>query len=298
MSNTNPLSSGNYSFFLDSGCFSADSQGKPISLDEYMQFIFDNEEHIGIYPCLDVIGNETETWKNQKIMEDAGLNPMPVFHVEDNIKYLHQCLEYDYFCLGGMAGGASTKSRQHFLNKCFDIICNTPDRTPKCKVHGFGLASPSLMTAYPFYSIDTSSWVAYARYGIILLPQRDSKGRPRYDKTPIKMFVTERSPKTAQEGMHFKNLTKAEQRNVKWYIESMGFQLGKSVTFEADSDYELQNAETFMNKQKTSVERAEISGVSNSNEQRMLFAMKYFQQIADSCPDYPWTWSPKLRSFF
>ena len=285
-------------FFLDSGAFSGDSQNKPVDVDTYMEYIKENEEHIDIYPVLDVIGKEKETWENQKIMEDNGLNPMPVFHVEDNIKYLHRCLEYDYFCLGGMAGGASAQSRQHFLNKCFTLICDTPDHFPKCKVHGFGLASPSLMTTYPFYSIDTSSWVAYSRFGIILLPQLGPDALPRYGKTPIKIFVTERSPKMSMEGLHYKNMTLMEQDAIDAYVEFMGFQMGTSVTFEADPDYELKETETFINKQKTLVERAEISGVCNNNAMRLSMNMSYFQKIGESCPEYPWAWQTKIRSFF
>ena len=290
--------SGDVNFFLDSGAFSAHSQEKPIAVEDYCDYIKEHEASIGIYPVLDVIGNAKETWENQRYMESVGLHPMPVFHVEDNIKYLHECLEYDYFCLGGMAGGVSAHARKHFLNKCFDHICDTPDRFPKCKVHGFGLASPSLMTAYPFYSIDTSSWVAYSRFGIILLPQLGSDGAPRYEKTPIKIFVTERSPKMAMEGLHFKNLTLAERLVVNDHVEFMGFQMGKSSTFEADPDYELQDAETFINKQKTIVERAEISGVCNNNAMRLSMNMSYFQKIGESCPEYPWAWQTKIRSFF
>lgn len=285
-------------FFLDSGAFSADSQGRPIEVDEYIAFIKEHEEAIDIYPVLDVIGNEVATWENQKIMEDAGLSPMPVFHVEDNMKYLHQCLDYEYFCLGGMAGGASHQSRQHFLNKCFDVICDSPDRKPKSKVHGFGLAAPSLMIAYPFYSIDTSSWVAYSQYGIILLPQRNRDGSPNYGKTPIKLFVTERSPKTHLEGQHIKNLTEPERLNVLYYLNALGFQLGESDTFEADAEYELQEAELFINKEKTLVERVVSSGVCNNNSLRYALNMQYFQKIADSCPKWPWSWTPQIRSFF
>jgi hypothetical protein len=285
-------------FFLDSGAFSGDSQNKPVSLRDYIDFIQEHKEHIAIYPCLDVIGNDIETWENQKIMEDEGLTPMPVFHVEDNVKYLHKCLEYDYFCLGGMAGGASPNTRQHFLNDCFRIICDTEDRMPRSKVHGFGLASPSLMTAYPFYSVDTSSWVAYSRFGIVLVPQQDVKGIYRYEKTPIKIFVTERSPKKATEGLHYKNLTASEKAAVLKYLKLSGFQMGRSTTFNATPDFQLGETETFMNKEKTIVERAEICGVSNSNAMRLSANMNYFQKIGESCPDYPWAWKTKIRSFF
>jgi len=286
------------SFFLDSGAFSADSQGEPVSLTDYIKFIKEWEHLIEIYPVLDVIGDAEATWENQKVMEDHGLTPMPVFHVEDHSSYLERCLDYDYFCLGGMAGGASAKSRQHFLNKCFEMICDTPDRMPKCKVHGFGLAAPSLMVQFPFYSIDTSSWVSYSQFGIVLFPKRKADGVPDYGETPIKIFVTARSPKNSMEGMHYSNLTSLDRAAVDSYVKEMGFQMGKSVTFECGEDYELQDAESFMNKEKTLVERAEISGISNNNSLRYAYNMKYFQAIADSCPPWPWPWQTKIRSWF
>ena len=292
------MSNKNISFFLDSGCFSADSQGIPVVLEDYIAFIKEHEDLIDIYPCLDVIGKAEETWKNQRIMEEHGLTPMPVFHVEDDIKYLYQCLEYDYFCLGGMAGGASAKTRSSFLDKCFGIICDTPDGTPKCKVHGFGLASPSLMTAYPFYSVDTSSWVSYAQYGIILLPQRNKLGIPDYRKTPIKIFVTERSPKMQVEGTHYKNLSNAEKKAVVDYIESRGFQMGSSELFEVAESYELKENELFINKEKTLAERVISAGICNNNSLRYSYTLSYFNAIAESCPEWPWSWTPRINNWF
>jgi hypothetical protein len=289
---------GNINFFLDSGAFSADSQNKPVSLGDYIAFIKEHEESIDIYPVLDVIGCAEKTWENQYEMEKQGLVPMPVFHVEDDVKYLDKCLTYDYFCLGGMAGGASSKSRQHFLNKCFTTICDTPDNTPISKVHGFGLASPSLMTAYPFYSVDTSSWVSYSQFGIILLPKKNYKGEWLYGETPIKIFVTARSPKNAMEGLHYNNLSAMDKAAVLCYVNKMGFQMGSSVTFDCGPDYELQDAETFINKEKTLAERVISEGISNDNSLRYSYNMKYFQAIADSCPKYPWAWTPTIRSFF
>lgn len=284
--------------FLDSGAFSGDSQGKAINLDDYIAFIKEHEHLIDVYPCLDVIGKEDETWANQERMEAEGLKPLPVFHVEDDMKYLHRCLEYDYFCLGGMAGGASAKTRTAFLDKCFSIICDTPDGRPKCKVHGFGLASPSLMTAYPFYSVDTSSWVSYAQYGIILLPQRNKLGAPDYKKTPIKIFVTERSPKMQIDGLHYKNLSALERKAVTEYVESVGFQMGESIKFEVKDDYELQENEIYINKEKTLAERVISAGICNNNSLRYSYSLAYFNQIAESCPKWPWSWKPRINNFF
>src|SRR5574340_1162268 len=82
--------------FLDSGAFSAKSQGISINVQEYIKFIKEHEEHIEVYANLDVIGSAEASWRNQRIMERAGLKPLPVFHVEDDWKYLDKCMEYDH----------------------------------------------------------------------------------------------------------------------------------------------------------------------------------------------------------
>ncbi len=135
--------------FLDSGAYSANNSGNPINISEYIYFIQAHRDQFTVYANLDVIGNAEATWVNQEIMEKAGLNPLPVFHMEDPMKYLDRCLEYEYFALGGMAG-ASAKERDNFFNKCWDIICDK-DGYPKSKVHGFGLASPEFVYKYPWF---------------------------------------------------------------------------------------------------------------------------------------------------
>lgn len=285
-------------FFLDSGAFSADSQGKPVILDDYIAFIKQHEALLDIYPVLDVIGDYKATWENQRIMEEAGLNPLPVFHVEDPMECLTKCLDYEYFCLGGMAGGASHATRERFLNRCFDIICGSPDRMPRSKVHGFGLASPSLMTAYPFYSVDTSSWVAYSQYGIALMPRIDANKQPRYEKTPIKLFVSTRSTKTEIEGLHISNMSPVEREIALMYINELGFELGESEFFDVESDYQLQDNEVYASRDKSAVERILRAGISNNNSLRYAYNLAYFDAIAKSCPEWPWPWRPKIKSFF
>lgn len=95
--------------FLDSGCYSASRTGKPIILEEYIKFIKEHKDTFTIYANLDVIGDYKETWKNQKRMEDEGLHPIPVHHMEDPMKCLDWCLEYDHFALGGMANAPTSK---------------------------------------------------------------------------------------------------------------------------------------------------------------------------------------------
>lgn len=286
------------SLFIDSGAFSADSQNKPIDVWDYIQFIYENHDQISTYVVLDVIGNAKETWKNQEIMEGDGLSPLPVYHIEDPIEYLYRCLEYPYFALGGMAGGIGANPRKAFLDKCFGIICDTPDNLPRCKVHGFGLAAPELITRYPFYTVDSSSWVSYARYGMILVPKTNSKGKYQWDETPNKIFVTAKSPRVSIEGQHIQNMSLAEKQIILNFIDEMGFSLGSSSIRSVSNDYVLQDKETLIDKEALTVETVHRKGVSNNNIQRYFFCAKYFYKVAESCPAYPWPWAPKIRRLF
>ena len=154
--------------FLDSGAFTAYTKGAPIDIQRYISFIKKYEKDLFCYANLDVIGDVEGTWENQKIMEDAGLNPLPVFHSGEPWKYLDKCLEYDYFALGGLAADSHINKKINFFDTCFDVICDTPDRKPKTKVHGFGVSSFLWMLRYPFYSCDSTGWLKKANLDVII----------------------------------------------------------------------------------------------------------------------------------
>src|SRR2546423_4074021 len=66
--------------FLDSGAFSAYSQGAKINIAAYCRYIFKYKHLLAVYSNLDVIGSAEGTLKNQRYMESKGLQPLPVFH--------------------------------------------------------------------------------------------------------------------------------------------------------------------------------------------------------------------------
>lgn len=146
--------------FLDSGAFSAWSQNVKINLNDYIAFIKENLNKITVYANLDVINDVKATQKNQFIMEQSGLSPIPVFHVGEDYRWLIEyCKKYNYIALGGMVG-KTRKVKDTFLSNCFAIIKNYfPVR-----VHGFALTDTMLLKKYPFYSIDTMKWAQGIRY--------------------------------------------------------------------------------------------------------------------------------------
>ena len=152
------------SIFLDSGAFSADSQGTPIKLSDYCRFVHKNLDKLACYANLDIIGSDEGTYRNQVLMEKEGLNPLPVFHSEDDFKYLElYCQKYDYIAIGGMVGQPREKIDE-FLRKCFLII----KKYWPVKIHGFGITALPLLLKFPFYSVDSSSWLQGGKTSCII----------------------------------------------------------------------------------------------------------------------------------
>jgi hypothetical protein len=138
--------------FLDSGAFSAFTQKASIDILDYIKFIKEHEKYLEVYANLDVIGDAKGTFKNQKIMEEHGLRPMPAYHFGEPWKYLHYYVEnYDYIAIGGVAQLGASPALSKWLDDCFNIICDQPSRLPRVKVHGFAVTSLRLMLRYPWY---------------------------------------------------------------------------------------------------------------------------------------------------
>jgi len=253
--------------FIDSGAFSASRKGEPINIDDYITFLQQNKESFTLYCVLDVIGDYKATWENQKIMEENGLNPLPVHHLEDPMKCLDWCLEYDYFALGGMATAPMNKSIVLF-DKCWDIICDK-DCYPKSKVHGFGMASPQLVYSYPWFSVDSSSWVSYGRYGIVILPKK-VRGSFCYSVPPVKVFVSDKSTKKGEDGIHYTSLSPYEKESFDEYLTLYDLPFGNEET----------------------------KGVSNDNFWRDFANYLFFAEMCKKAPVYPYPWKRKKEITF
>ncbi len=151
--------------FIDSGAFSAKTKGVEIDIDEYCVFLKDTG--VITYAGLDVIGNAKRTRENNEYMVKQGLNPIPTFHVGSSLDDLAKLMGYSYIALGGLVWTEGIRSH---LNKVWHYILT---HNPGLRVHGFGTTNLELMAAYPWYSVDSSSYMWCKRFGDQYILQND-----------------------------------------------------------------------------------------------------------------------------
>ena len=305
--------------FLDSGAFSAFHNNTSVNIQEYIDFIKENKSSIETYANLDEIGSPEGTWKNQEEMERQGLNPIPVYHLGEPHSYLDRCMKYPYFAVGGIASKlTSQKALSDYLSTLFRKVCpKSNDFYPICKVHGFGIATPTLLITYPWYSADTTSWVQYGRYGIVLVP-RKINGQMRYDVSPYTVAISSRS-KAVGDAEHFNNMAKEIQDEIKSYFDRIGCPIGKIMHRLVDMDYKLQEDEKWVDKknpvkigpdkiedaknktpviQKLRVEKIMEKGLCCDGDMRDKVNLQYFLDLEKHQGKYPrrWPWEEGIKS--
>lgn len=170
----------NVKVFLDSGAFSAYTQGVDIDIKAYCRYIQDNadiikvEDGILLASVLDGIGDPEKTLHNQNTMEKLGVKPLPCYHYGEDESYLeHYIKNYEYITIGGMVP-IHRNQLFYWLDRLWDRHLTDGSGRPRLKVHAFGINHVPLIERYPWYSADASSWVHYSRNGnVVFLDEND-----------------------------------------------------------------------------------------------------------------------------
>lgn len=261
-------------------------------VERYCEFLKANKDKFEVYVSVDVIFNPEMSWKVQKYMEDTHkLKPLPVFHSGEDFKWLKLYLDnYDYIGLGGL--GQSVSKGNWILNvgePAWNLICNKKGY-PRVKVHGFAMTSPDLIIEFPYYSVDSTSWMQFGKYGLIVVP-RKKRGKFIYDEPPYIVSVSTRKEQKS-EYKNFHNMPKIEQTHVHEYLEKLGLKMGESklnhVAFDRKkiefpiSDVEVSSVETIITK-----------GVCNDADQRDLVNLQYYLDLESEIPKWPRPWVKK-----
>lgn len=197
--------------FLDSGAFSAFTLGKVIDLPAYVDYCKRNADIIEHASVLDGIGDPLQTYKNQKAMEKLGVRPLPCFHYGEDERYLEYYIaNYEYITIGGMVP-ISTPQLFLWLDRIWAKYLTDGSGRPRLKVHGFGLTSYPLMVRYPWYSVDSSSWVQIGAHGNIFMPGLGT------------LAVSSKSPNAKVENQHIDTLPPDLRRAVEDRLIAEGY---------------------------------------------------------------------------
>lgn len=200
--------------FLDSGAFSAFTQGAQIDLNAYVKFCRDNEDFIEMASVLDGIGDPQKTYENQVEMERQGVYPLPCFHYGEDERYLEYYIEnYTYITIGGLVP-ISKPEQKAWLDKIWSRYLCDENGYAKLKVHGFGLTTVDMMSRYPWHSVDSSTWIQKAMFGMI-----------RHFGTDRDITVSKESPRKKVAGAHFENFPQIERERIRADVEALGFDI-------------------------------------------------------------------------
>lgn len=187
---------GEFCLFVDSGAYSAYTLGKEIDVDDYINFINETGEWCTVYAQVDkipqVIGREpteeelaaapAQSWENylymiKKVKPEYRDKIMPVFHFEEDTKWLHQMLNYTHEdgshikYIGLAVSTVDTAAiRFAWLQMAFDIIKNSPN--PDVMTHAFGCTALDVLEKFPLTSADSTTWVQAAAYGNVIVDNK------------------------------------------------------------------------------------------------------------------------------
>lgn len=207
----------NAEVFLDSGAFSAKSLGVDIDIDAYCDYIIRNRDILrvedGVYMAsvLDGIGDPLKTWQNQIYMEQHGATPLPCFHFGEDERYLEWYVKnYPYITIGGMVR-TSAEDVMRWLDRIWENYMIDGSGRPRLKVHAFGVTTVSLMERYPWWSVDSSSWIQAAAFGSVFTSEMGV------------ICVSEKSPSRHVAGQHASTLSDIQAKAVFDMFERKGF---------------------------------------------------------------------------
>jgi hypothetical protein len=227
---------------LDSGAYSAHTQGKTIDMEAYIEFIHENKHLVDFYVSLDVIGDGKRSFENWLYMRSIGLDPVPVWHYGTNVKYIYKYLSLTDFIAISDFEKLSIKQRLHILERLWRNHFLDSTGWPKARFHGLAVTAAELITPFDWHSVDSSTWAKQGgEFGKICIPKLTKSGEYDYFRPPTTVLV---SVESLSNKAHFDKWPTYKRKPVLDYIESEGFKLGKGLPGDTDCEVGLCNDST------------------------------------------------------
>lgn len=191
-------------YILDSGVFTflnSKKNNKNIDFIEYAKGYIDyiNTHNIKNYVELDlynIIGIQKTEELREMLIRETGIKPIPVFHRRTGLDYFHKLINnYDYIAIGGLV----TQDIKRSEYGVFEYFLKEAEKVD-CKIHGLGLTNQKAINKYPFYSVDSTSWIGQ-KYGM------------------LNIFDGRRIRPISQEGKRLKCAASTAQENLRQWVK-------------------------------------------------------------------------------
>ena len=244
-------------------------------VDAYAAFLKKYKSSIDYYVNVDVIFNPEMSWEVLKYMEKKHkLKPVPVIHHGTSLSWVERHLKegYELLGIGGLGQEVTSSVYTRWGDQVFDLICDNPKRLPCVRAHGFAMTSYPLITRYPWWSVDSTTWVKAASYGSIYVPKK-TKGEFNFKRKPLgAIYMSQESPKSKNLPKHYWSLSPTEKRTIEEWILSIDLPLGKI-------------------KEGKIVEK----GVFTNTRIRQTANLRYFELLLKSLPEWPWSFNRRMK---
>lgn len=165
------------------------------------------------YVNFDYIKHCPTIYEMQKRLEKKGIRPIPVYHGDHSEDWMRRYCEEGYKLIGiGSIPRDTWKEKRYY----YDTVFNIAEKFG-VKLHGLGQTSLSIMFQYPWYSVDSATWVKTAAYGKIIFvdPYRNVIGQLHI------------SDKASSYKGSYGTLPNTVQRQIRSVIEGYGFDFDK-----------------------------------------------------------------------
>lgn len=193
------------------------------TISAYVEFCQKRSKDWDFYVTFDYIRDVELVWKITKQLEREGLKPVPVYHGDQSLDWMRKYLDHGYRHIGIsplLGVRSSHKNLRFYLDNLFKLV----GEYKGVKLHGFAMTSLSTMFAYPWNSVDSSSWSRTSSYGCIYV----------VDTGKNTMGTVHVSMEAASNPNSFSSLDAGAQVAIRDQVINRGFDfdlLRKSVTY-------------------------------------------------------------------
>lgn len=245
----------------------------------YAKFVKENQAGIDFYVTVDAIYNPELSWETLLYLEDElGLKPVPVIHSMTDTKWITKHLErgYKFIGLGGLGQETTRTEYLGWADRVFGMLCPGPDNMPLVKVHGFAMTSWDLMRRYPWWSVDSTSWIKLAAYGTIYVPHR-RKGEWTFEESPYAIDTSlQEIARGGSHGKHIALYSAMENQTVVEWLDEIKVPIG-CIDDKGDPV---------------------TWGVLSSWSARAKANLLYFERFRESLPEWPWAFRTRVFKGF